>query len=143
MARGSEARGTIASAALLAGALMLTACAPLPARHCRPGEREMAGDLLYFGTAKPGGTVSPEEWSLFLRDVVTPRFPEGLTAWPAAGQWKNSNGAIDREASYVLSLVHPDGEPAEASVRAIVTEYKARFRQESVLRVRTDACASF
>jgi hypothetical protein len=37
-------------------------------------------ETLYFGRSRPdGGTVSDEEWKIFLADIVTPRFPEGLT----------------------------------------------------------------
>lgn len=101
-------------------------------------------DALYFGTGKPGGgVVSAAEWSDFMREVVTPRFPAGLTAWPAAGQWRDSRGSIEHEASYVVSLVHPDDAASEAAVRAIVAGYKTRFAQEAVLRVTTAACASY
>ena len=33
---------------------------------------------LYFGLARPKGSVSELEWQIFLRDEVTGRFPEGL-----------------------------------------------------------------
>jgi Protein of unknown function (DUF3574) len=108
-----------------------------------PGEQGAVNEFLYFGTAKPKGVVTAEEWSEFLRSVVTPRFPEGLTAWQASGQWKSADGAIAREASYVLNLVHPENEPTEAAIRAVVSEYKSRFQQEAVLRVKGHACASF
>lgn len=86
-------------------------------------------DTLYFGTAKPDGSVvSAAEWQQFLDDTVTPRFP-GFTQWPADGSWKGK-----AEATHVLVIVHPARE--EAKVRQIVEEYKRRFRQEAVLRVR-------
>lgn len=100
-------------------------------------------DVLYFGTAKPGGTVSLAEWSDFLWTAVTPRFPNGFTAWQAYGQWKPDKGETQREASYVVSIVHPPGELADAGIRALIDEYKSRFRQESVLRVTSQACVSF
>ena len=34
---------------------------------------------LYFGLARPKGSVTELEWQIFLRDQVTSRFPEGLT----------------------------------------------------------------
>ena len=43
---------------------------------------------LYFGLARPKGSVSELEWQVFLRDEVTTRFPEGLTVWEANGQWR-------------------------------------------------------
>ncbi len=129
-------------AALLACAQLLGGCASLPQPPCPPGEQSEVSDLLYFGTARPGGTVSAEEWSQFLQAVVTPRFPAGLTVWKANGQWRSAAGSTEREASYVLSLVHPESESSEAAIRSIVSEYKARFRQEAVLRVKTAACVS-
>ncbi len=100
-------------------------------------------DLLYFGTATPDGVVSANDWHGFIDSVVTPRFPEGLSVWPASGQWKSAAGPIVRESSYVLSLVHPEGASAETAIADIVREYKARFRQEAVMRVRAPACISF
>ncbi|MGH6636071.1 MAG: DUF3574 domain-containing protein, partial [Gammaproteobacteria bacterium] len=61
-----------------------------------------------FGTAKPGGSVTSQEWQEFMNQVVTPHFPEGLTSWEASGQWQSVTGVIEREASHVLHIVHPD-----------------------------------
>lgn len=103
----------------------------------------MANDLLYFGTQKPGGSVSAAQWSEFLATAVTPRFPDGLTAWDASGQWKASDGTLVREPSHVLNLVHEGGARDEAAIGALIGEYKARFHQESVMRVAASACVSF
>jgi hypothetical protein len=126
-------------AALLVAA---TACATVR-EGCAPSERLATSDLLYLGTARPSGAVTPEEWAEFLRTAVTPRFPQGLSVWPAAGQWQGAGGAVVPDPSFVLSLVHPPDEASEAAVRAIVAEYKSRFSQEAVLRVRSSACVSF
>jgi hypothetical protein len=112
-------------------------------QQCKPGEQRAVNDLLYFGTSRPNGIVTPEEWAEFLRSTVTPRFQQGLTVWRASGQWKSADGAIAREASYVLNLVHLDDEPTERAVRAVISEYKSRFQQEAVLRVKAHACTSF
>lgn len=100
-------------------------------------------DSLYFGTARPGGEVSSEDWRQFLAAVVTPRFPDGLTSWSAAGQWRTASGDLQRESSYVLYIVHPDGERDDRAIAEVVRLYKARFEQQAVLRVRTPACVSF
>ncbi len=122
--------------------LLLGACAALePA--CPLSMQAMISEALYFGTAKPQGSVSAQEWADFLAQEVTPRFPEGLTVWPAAGQWQGENRQIVREASYVLTLLHPDTLGAEGAVRAITQEYKRRFAQEAVLRVRGKTCVAF
>lgn len=125
--------------ALLAAA----GCASVREPGCAPGEARSVYDLMYFGTAKPTGAVTLDEWAEFLQASVTPRFPQGLTVWAASGQWQGADGAVVREGSFVLSLVHPDDERNEAAVRAIAAEYKARFNQEAVLRVKNRVCASF
>jgi hypothetical protein len=129
--------------ALLIGLVLssaLAGCASFTA--CAPGEKSTVSDMLYFGMAKPGGTVTQDEWSAFLRTAVTPRFPAGLTAWPASGQWRGADGQVVREDSYVLNLLHPPEASGESAVQAIVAEYKTRFAQEAVLRVRSDVCVS-
>jgi len=123
-------------------AAALAACCSVPAPACASGEQRSVSELLYFGTARPGGVVSADEWSGFLAREVTPRFPQGLSAWQAAGQWRSADGSLTRENSYVLNLVHPESEAADLSVRAIVAAYKSQFQQEAVLRVRSQACMS-
>ncbi|ROZ78419.1 DUF3574 domain-containing protein [Ramlibacter sp. WS9] len=123
--------------------LALTGCASFHSPACTGEEQAFIQDSLYFGTAKPVGIVTPGEWADFLNKVVSPRFPQGLTVWEAAGQWRGGDGAIVREASRVLNLLHPDDAASEKAVVEIVVEYKARFQQEAVLRVKAPACISF
>ena len=53
----------------------------------------MVADRLFFGRAIPGGgLVSEAEWTAFLANVVTPRFPDGLTVCPTEGQWTDPRG---------------------------------------------------
>lgn len=120
----------------------LSGCSTLWAPACAPGERLSIAEVVYFGANKPAGVVSSEEWSTFLREVVTPKFPGGLSAWQASGQWRGGNGKLIKESTFVLSLVHAREPSFEASVRAIISEYKARFQQEAVLRVKSQACIS-
>ena len=130
----------LAPALLVAAAI--ASCGTTLSPTCAPGEEHSVHDLLYFGTATPTGTVSPEAWSQFLADTVTPRFPDGLTAWPASGQWRSGSGALVQEGSYVLSLVHPEAASADQAIGELVAVYKTRFQQESVLRVKSYACMS-
>jgi hypothetical protein len=129
------------STALLA--LSLAGCASMPPQACEGAGQQRVDDTLYFGTAKPAGVVTPQEWAAFLRDTVTPRFPQGLSVWEAAGQWRGDDGQIVSEASHVLNLVHPDDAASEKAVGEIVEAYKSRFEQEAVLRVRSQACATY
>ena len=121
----------------------LSGCVSQRDAGCGAGEQAAVSEMIYFGMAKPtGGTVSADEWAAFLRNEVTPRFPAGLTVWPAAGQWRGNDGLIVREDSYVLNLLHPANASAEREVQAIVSRYKQQFAQEAVLRVRSRACTS-
>ena len=132
-----------ATLAPLALVVALAGCASFSEPRCSVGEQRLVSDLLYFGTEMPGAVVTPAQWSDFLGTVVTPKFPEGLSVWPASGQWRSATGAITSVASHVLNLVHPETEAADSAVRAIVTAYKSQFQQEAVLRVRGSACVSF
>lgn len=131
-----------AMAALMAAAAALGGCASAPPEPSCQGGQLALHDALYFGTATPRGTVSADDWSDFLRHTVTPRFPQGLSAWPAAGQWRGADGRIVHEASHVLTLVHPADGRSERALAEIVALYKARFEQEAVLRVQTRGCMS-
>ncbi|MCE5241690.1 MAG: DUF3574 domain-containing protein [Syntrophobacteraceae bacterium] len=124
-------------------AFLLGGCATLSCDHCRKGESALVSDTLYFGTEWPGGRVSAAQWRRFLEAVATPLFPDGFTTWEAAGQWREPDGRIVRENSYVLQIIHPDDAAQEEAVQALILDYKKTFQQKSVLRVRTPACASF
>lgn len=131
------------AAVAVALAIVSAACAPLRAPSCPAGQQYAVQDTLYFGTAKPNGSVSADEWKRFLEETVTPRFPQGLTTAQAAGQWRGADGAIVREATHVLQLVHL-GEPAQdGAVADIAAAYKSKFEQEAVLRVRSPVCITF
>src|SRR5882762_7151769 len=48
-------------------------------------QQASVSDRLYFGRKHPAGFVTETEGATFLADVVTPRFPQGLTVWAADG----------------------------------------------------------
>ena len=121
----------------------LGACASLHKPGCRGGELSAVQDSLYFGTGRPNGAVTADEWTAFLETTVTPRFPQGLTVSQASGQWRGAEGSIVRESSHVLQLVHPDDASSEKSVAEIIAAYKTQFQQEAVLRVKANTCVSF
>ena len=118
----------------------LVGCGVMHASQCGGDGRTAVQELLYFGTEMPSGHVTPEEWTQFLSETVTPRFPDGLSSWQASGQWRSASGQIIREPSYVLSLVHSDDVVPNKAVQEIITSYKRRFQQEAVLRVKTTVC---
>jgi hypothetical protein len=108
---------------------------------CGSATESQVRTTLYFGMSRPTGAVSELEWQLFLRDEVTPRFPDGLTVWDAQGQWKAKSG-IEQERSKVLLLVHPDGAKARASVLELIDRYRKKFDQESVLWETARVCVA-
>jgi hypothetical protein len=97
---------------------------------------------LYFGLARPKGSVTELEWQIFLRDEVTRRFPDGLTVWEAEGQWRTPAGGIDHEQSKVLLLVHPDTAAARQSVQAVIEAYRTTFEQQSILWESARVCVA-
>jgi hypothetical protein len=97
---------------------------------------------LYFGLTRAQGAISELEWQIFLRDEVTRRFPDGLTAWEAEGQWRNSAGTIDHERSKVLLLVHADTADARRAVLDVIATYRRLFDQQSVLWESSRVCVS-
>lgn len=100
---------------------------------CGASSASQIRTTLYFGLSRPKGSVSELEWQIFLRDEVTKRFPEGLTAWEAQGQWMTPAGSIDREQTKVLLLVHADTAAARQAVQAVIQSYRHTFEQQSVL----------
>ena len=93
---------------------------------------------LYLGLSRKGGTeVSEEAFQGFIDEIVTPRFPSGLTILEARGQWREEDSTVTKERSKVLVLIYPRSErrAANTKIEEIRTEYKKRFFQQSVLRV--------
>jgi Protein of unknown function (DUF3574) len=139
----------LARAFLVVALTVLSACTTTPISlssqpfTCVAGDTPMIRDVLYFGRNRPDGVVSPMEWMQFVDEIITPRFPQGFTVMSASGQWQTASGAIERERSKVVTVLHaarPDPERALLEIAAI---YKQRFRQEAVLRERTSTCVRY
>ena len=108
------------------------------------GDAPLVRDVVYFGRNRPdGGIVSDDEWQRFLDEVVTPRFPAGLTVLSASGQWRGEKGTVERERAQVLTVLHSGDEASRRAVAEVAAEYKQRFAQEAVLRERMTACTRF
>jgi uncharacterized protein DUF3574 len=136
--------GALALVLFLAGAFARTAVSA-QRRPTDPQCGSASAQLrttLYFGLSKQKGVVSELEWQMFLRDEVTTRFPSGLTAWEAEGQWRASDGTIGHERSKVLLLVHPDTPAARTAVQTVIERYRKGFDQESVLWETARVCAA-
>ena len=122
----------------------LSACAGTTDHLCPDGTDHLVRYELFMGRSNSGGeVVNDAAWEGYLRETVTPRFPDGLTALDAQGQWRDSEGAVQRERSKVLVILTLPGDDAMARIDEIIEEYKGRFSQESVLLVVEDACVAF
>ncbi|MGL4286411.1 MAG: DUF3574 domain-containing protein [Phreatobacter sp.] len=107
--------------------------------------RRMLQAELFFGRDIAGqGRVSQAQWSAFLRETVTPRFPDGLTVLPASGQWRDRDtGRVSREPSFLVRLVFAETPETLARLAEVRAAYMQRFRQQSVGLVLSPVCASF
>jgi len=116
--------------------LLLGACAPRQqAPACAaPLKPAVEVDLFY-------GAVSDAEWASYLVEDVTPRFPDGLTAIDAAGQWRDPSGVIQRERSKMLILIVFDAPAHLPKVQAIIDAYLKRFNHQAVLHTEHAVCA--
>jgi hypothetical protein len=114
------------------------------ARNHPAGLRPAHVERLYFGrNIGDTAVVSDSAWAGFVRDVITPAFPEGATVWDAAGQWRAPNGELIRERTFIVELVHLVTPDVETRVQRVMDAYKQRFAQQSVMRLVTNSWASF
>jgi hypothetical protein len=91
-----------------------------------------------------GRTGSEARWRRFLAREVTPRFPDGLTAYETTGQWRDPvTKKVSRERSRVLRIIVPLDLPVQDKIDAVANAYKAQFRQKSVGIVARQACVAF
>lgn len=125
--------------------MFAAACASLPRSEQLSATLGPAHlERLYFGrNIADTAVVSDSAWGTFVRDVLTPQFPEGATVWDASGQWRAPNGVLVREPSWVVELLHPATPESEARVQDVIDAYKRRFAQQAVLRMVTNVRATF
>lgn len=139
-----------AAAALIVAALLTGCVAPSEKSAVRvdnnacPADNAMVQTTLYFGLSRPAGKdITAQEWQQFVDRDVTPRFRDGLTVFDARGQWLGNNGAVARESSKALMLIHSKDAKSEQGIEALRNTYKTRFAQESVMRVDQPVCVHF
>jgi hypothetical protein len=134
------ALSVVAAPALAADDQPETATAPAP---CQAPLEPWTEIDLYFGRNIAGiGEVTEQQFRDFVREVVTPRFPDGLTLLDALGQFRDGKRIV-RERTKQLVLLVPEPDEIAGKVKFIVKEYKERFRQQSGLHTETSVCLSF
>jgi hypothetical protein len=90
---------------------------------------------IYFGLhfAHKARQISEEKFSDFLSEVVTPLFPAGLTVYDAYGQMQHSSGAIVRQKTKVVLLVHQNSKADDAAINKIIAAYRSKFDNPQVM----------
>ena len=93
-------------------------------------------ELFYGGGLREGRGDYETMWEDYLNNVVTPRFPEGLTQIEATGQWRVREGRTPRRTpTRILILVHRDSPEYFDRLEEIRRIWKERSGHRSVLRV--------
>ena len=111
---------------------LLLACAPAHVQS-----------TLFFGLSRPAGPdVTGDEFERFVESEIAPRFPQGFTLLDGTGRWRQADGAVRREPSRLLIVVHPPGD-ADRLLREIVARYRDRFGQEAVLETDSEVSVRF
>jgi hypothetical protein len=141
----SLTRRTLLTAIVAIGTFLPPVAAAGPPKRPTAASEVWVRTELYFGTNKPDNQpVTEAEFSDFVEREVTERFPDGLTLLTGYGQFRSSSGAIIREKSFLLILFYPpQQQDANKKIQDIRDNYKAQFRQESVLRVDGFSVVSF
>ena len=128
---GGSLSRSVTRLAVVASVLATAACASLPAS----GRGAEHIDRLAFGLGiRDTGFVSEAAWEAFIRDVVTPRFPQGFAVYRTEGQWRLDNGTIVKEPGRIIELIHVPDAATESKVVEIADYYVKQFEQEAVGR---------
>ncbi|MFG2599708.1 DUF3574 domain-containing protein [Streptomyces sp. NPDC048462] len=120
---------------------------PRPATSTASRGKAYIETRLFFGTERPdgGADVTDRQFLAFIDREVTPRFPDGLTIQDGRGQWRDSNGVIERERSYELTLLYPTSEARQRDpqIERIRDAYEKAYAQDSVARLEERTTADF
>src|SRR5579871_690552 len=86
-----------------------------------PGQTRALMVQMFFGLSiEHRGPVTNREWNDFLRQTVTPRFPDGFTVYDAYGQWQDRDThRIVRERSRVIEVAIEDTPATHDGIAAI------------------------
>ena len=137
----------LAAALTLVFALVLALAGGADAQlvDCLGGQRPTQVAELMFGRNIGNRIgVSEGDFGRFVDGEIMSRFPNGLTVFNAAGQWRvEASDKIVREPSKIVQIVLPGQVDDIARLNEIVEAYKRRFKQQSVVMIVRPACVSF
>jgi len=125
--------------------IVLSGTASAQSMECRGGQKAQQVAELSFGRRIVGHIgVSETQWLQFVDNEITPRFPDGLTVFDAAGQWRDpATKKIVRESSKIVLIILPGNADDQPRLNEIIETYKRRFKQQSVGMILRPACVSF
>lgn len=132
-------------AALFVACMMLSTGGAWAAGCPLADQRPMLIIQMYFGQDIEGqGPISSARWDAFVREDLTPRFPDGLTIYDARGQWMDPRTrTIGRERTKVVQIAVPPAPSLETKIAEVAAAYRSRFRQQSVGVVTSMGCGAF
>ena len=91
---------------------------------------------LYLGLGRSDSSqISEVEWSEFLSQSITKRFPEGLTVIDASGQVERITGQLVKQASNLVIIIHEDSPENRNALKEIIAEYKKKFQTDYAMQV--------
>lgn len=133
--------------AALLPALALTGCVSVNAAttsgvSCPAGEaRQDVAELNFGRNIGQEVGVSEADFTRFLDEEVTPRFPDGLTVQSSEGRWLYKGVPYKEPGKQLMLILRSPGD--RAKLTEIAAAYERRYRQDSVLiRVRPE-CVVF
>lgn len=136
----------IRAGALILIGMALSGCADLRLGQasCPAGQQRLRTAKLFFGQRSEGRPwVSETQFRKFVDEELTSRFPDGLTVLEGGDRWKGEkDNQIRKSAKVVLIVLPKDGDP-QPRLEAVREAYKARFSEDSVLRVTGPTCVAF
>ncbi|SDT93092.1 Protein of unknown function [Verrucomicrobium sp. GAS474] len=99
---------------------------------------------LYIAVGDERSELSEEAWELFLSEIVTSRFPKGITVLPGSGQWFNRHlGKHQNLKLKVVVIIHESTPRDREKIEEIRSTWKDRYPCESVLKVEQEVEVSF
>ncbi len=129
-------------------AALQSAISPAFAQNACPLSTEKQANVaqLFFGRSIEGRKpLTDAEWSEFAATVLSRYFPDGFTAYDGDGQWFDPRSRkIVRERSKIVVIAFTGSdEEFSRKIHAVSSDYRGRFRQQSVGLITEKACAAF
>jgi len=99
---------------------------------------------LYIAVGDEKSELPAGAWDQFLKEVVSSRFPNGITVLSGEGQWFNQHLAAHQNLKLkVIAIIHDPSPDDRAKIDEIRSIWKERYPCESVLKVEQEVEVSF